>query len=50
MCWISEYTPYKKTVEKTITVYKYLTKDLKSPIQFYQYIQNKKFQKKFFLL
>ena len=45
MCWISEYTPYKKTVEKTIIVYKYLTKDLESPIQFYQYIRDKKVPK-----
>lgn len=42
MCWTSEYTPYKKIAEEAIIVYKYLTKDLKSPLQFYQYIRNKK--------
>lgn len=42
MCWISEYTPYVKVAKETIIVYKYLTKNLKSPIQFYQYTRNKK--------
>lgn len=42
MCWISEYTPHKKIADETIIVYKYLTKDLRSPLQFYKYTRNKK--------
>lgn len=42
MCWTSKYTPHKKIAEETIIVYKYLTKDLRSPFQFYQYTRNKK--------
>lgn len=50
MCWFTKCSPYLKTAEKSIVVYKYLTKDLKAPIYSYQYIKNKKASEEILLI